>query len=131
MLAGAAIGAVVATFANQAVKTSFPSMPSWLGGGIGVAGGGAVLLLAKPTPLITGAAIGLAGTGFVFVLNETFLSLPGISGAPSGSMFAMKKVNGNGYISDSVNGFYRNLPKNRIGNFSGGNAKSVNGIYSN
>lgn len=129
MIAGAAIGAVVETFANQAIKSSFPTAPSYLGGALGVAGGAAILLLAPPSPLLTGAAVGMGGMGGAFMLNESFLSLPGISGAPREPM--MKRVAGPGYISDAVNGFYRNMPANRIGNFSGGGAKSVNGIYSN
>lgn len=130
MIAGAGVGAIAEVFINQAVKTSFPTMPSWIGGGAGVAAGGALILFAPEHPFVTGAAIGLAGAGAIFATNETFISLPGISGIPKGVPNAMP---GKGFLSQSV-GNYNGIPQNFIGNMSGENGKVIGqmgGVYRN
>lgn len=128
MVIGAFAGAALATFAKQAIVTSFPTMPTWAGGAVPAVAGAGILMFVKPSPLITGAAIGMAGMGGVFMLNETFLSLPGISGMPTGVTNAAP---GPGYISKAVNGYMRNLPPRTMGTFSGSGGHSVNGVYSN
>lgn len=121
-LGGAAAGAAVAAFANQAVKTAFPKAPAWIPGAIGAAAAGAAVVMAEQTPLIMGVEAGFGGMSIAFLLNETVISLPGISGMPPDAV--------PGYISRSVNG-YRGIPPNRVGTFSGEGARSVNGLYTN
>jgi hypothetical protein len=79
---GAALGAVAGAFVNQAIKTSFTGAPAWTGGAVCLAAGAVTPFFVKPTALIAGIAAGLAGIGGVFMLNESFISLPGISGMP-------------------------------------------------
>ena len=124
MVAGAGVGAIAEVFINQAIKSSFPTMPGWIGGGAGVGAGGALILFAPESPFITGVAVGLAGAGAIFATNETFLSLPGISGIPKGVPNAMP---GGGFLSKSV-GNYKGVPQNFIGNMSGDNGKSIAGM---
>jgi hypothetical protein len=117
---GAVAGGVLATFANQAIKTSFPSMPSWIGGGVCVAAGAALPFFVKGSPLALGFGAGLAGTGAVFAVNETFLSLPGVSGVPI--------MPGNpGYINQTVG----RVPPRRVGNLSGNRQAVIAGIFDN
>jgi hypothetical protein len=119
-IGGAAAGGVLATFANQAIKTSFPTMPGWTGGGVCIAAGAAVPLFVKNSPLAMGFGAGLAGAGAIFAVNETFLSLPGVSGVPI--------MPGNpGYITHTVG----RTPPKRVGNFSGNQQAVINGIYDN
>lgn len=124
MVAGAGVGAIAEVFINQAIKTSFPTMPGWIGGGAGVAGGAALILFAPESPFVTGAAAGMAAAGAIFATNETFISLPGISGIPKGVPNAMP---GQGFLSKSV-GTYKGIPQNFIGNLSGPNGKVVGQI---
>lgn len=132
MLLGAGVGAIAGSFVNQAVKTSFTTAPSYLGGGACVAIGAATVMFAPPTPLITGIGAGLMGVGAVFATNETFLSLPGISGMP----LDMMNPGGPGYMQRTV-GSYKGIPRARIGtggNLSGNNQHVIagmNGIYRN
>lgn len=125
MLLGAGIGAVAAVFANQAIKTSFATAPAWLGGGLCAGAGAALPLFVKPTPLITGLAGGMIGMGVVFATNETFISLPGIAGVPTGLPGAAP-----GYMTRTV-GNYAGVPPNRIGNMSGAEASVIGAIFSN
>jgi hypothetical protein len=124
MLLGAGVGAIIGAFGNQAIKTSFTTMPSYIGGATMVAGGAAVLMFAPPSPVVTGVACGLMGAGAIFATNETFLSLPGISGMPMGLTNA--NPNGPGYLQRTVGG-YRNIPPNRIGGNLSGNGSRVIG----
>lgn len=129
LLLGAGVGAVAAVFVNQAVKTSFKTVPMWVGGGACVAIGAGIPLFVKSTPklppFIMGAAGGMIGMGAVFITNETFLSLPGIAGVPMGFTNATP-----GYINQTV-GNYRGVPPNRIGNMSGADASVIGAIFSN
>jgi hypothetical protein len=128
---GAGIGAVAEVFINQAVKTSFTSMPTYTGGFVGIAAGAGGLAFGGDSPFVKGAAIGMMAMGGVFVVNETFLSLPGISGIPQGVPNA-RAIPGN-YISNAVNG-YRGMTRNPgMGNMSGDNGKTVGmgAIYRN
>lgn len=122
MLLGAGLGAIGGAFVNQAVKTSFTTMPAYIGGAAAVAGGVAALMFIPPSPLVTGVACGLMGAGAIFATNETFLSLPGISGMPMG----LTNANGGGYVRQTVGG-YRNIPPNRIGGNLSGNGSRVIG----
>ena len=128
MLLGAGVGAIAGSFVNQAVKTSFATAPAYLGGGACVAIGAGVVMFAPPSPLMTGIGAGLMGVGAVFATNETFLSLPGISGMPMDMMNA-----GPGYMQKTV-GSYRGIPRNRVGNLSGNEQRviaGINGIHRN
>jgi hypothetical protein len=131
MLAGAALGGIAAAFANQAIKSSFATAPMWVGGGVCMAAGATIPFLTKPNPFVTGVAGGLIGMGAVFTMNETFLSMPGISGMPTGVPNA--RPAGPGYISQKVG--YRNPPPSRLGRgmgaLSSGGSGMVGAIISN
>ena len=120
---GAGAGATAAAFAKQAFTTAFPTAPLWVAGAVeaGLAAGAAAFM--KQTPLIMGVEAGFGGMGIAFMLNESVISLPGISGVPDAPM-------GPGYINRTVNG-YRGFPPRVMGNFSGGGAHVVNGLRSN
>lgn len=128
-LLGVGFGAVGEVFVNQLVKTNFPTAPTWIGGGVGVGAGLAGFAFAGKSPFFQGASAGLAGMGVVFAVNETFLSLPGISGVPMGVPNA-RPIPGN-YLSNPVG--YRTISKNNVGSFSGGaaGANSVGNLYRN
>jgi hypothetical protein len=129
---GAGIGAVAEVFINQAVKTSFTTMPTYTGGFAGILAGGGGLAFGGDSPFVKGAAIGMMAMGAAFVVNETFLSLPGISGIPQGVPNA-RAIPGN-YLSNAVAG-YRGINNNPgMGNMSGNNGKvvgSMGAIYRN
>jgi hypothetical protein len=125
---GVGLGAVGEVFINSAVKTNLPSLPTWSGGGVGVAAGLAGFAFAGKSAFFQGLAGGLAGMGAVFVMNETFLSLPGISGTPQGVPNA-RAIPGN-YISTPVG--YRAISKNNVGNLSNGpSSNAVGNLYRN
>jgi hypothetical protein len=121
-VAGAVAGGVAGVFVNQTVKTSFATMPAYTGGALCVLAAGAVLAFAKPSPLITGAAAGLAAAGGIFAVNETFLSLPGISGVPG--MPIPGRTNG-------LNMTVGRMPRRVGGTFSGNGSATVAGIMEN
>lgn len=126
MVAGAALGAGGAVMINQFIKSSFTGMPGWLGGAAGVAVGGGLPMFLKPSPLVTGVAAGLAGMGAIFAVNETFLSLPGISGVPMMATPARP-----GYINQTVGRVQRYLgPKqsSHMGNMSGNRRLAVGNL---
>lgn len=125
MALGAVAGGVASAFVNQAIKTSFPTMPAYIGGAVPVAAGLALPLFMKPTPVIMGLSGGLIGGGAIFAINETVLSLPGISGVPMGLTNAKP-----GYVNQVVSG-YRGIPANRIGNLSGKSSAVISGLYEN
>jgi hypothetical protein len=130
-LLGAGVGAVAEVFANQAIKTSFPTMPTYTGGAVGVLAGVGGLVFGGKSPFVDGAAIGMAAMGAALVINETFLSLPGISGVPQGLPNA-RAIPGN-YLSNAVAG-YRGINNNPgMGNMSGSNGRAVGmgAIYRN
>jgi hypothetical protein len=124
-VAGAAGGAIVATFANQAIKTSFTAAPAWAGGALCLVAGAALPLFVgrKESPIVNGAAAGLAAMGAVFMMNETFISLPGISGVPGVAMPGQKP----GYINQTVG----KMPRGRVGNLSGAGSAIVGAILEN
>lgn len=125
-IAGAAVGVVAAAFTKQMIQTGFKTAPLWVAGAVQVgAAAAAIMTIKKQTPLVMGLEAGFGGMGAGFLLNETVISLPGISGMPPASANMLP-----GYISHAVNG-YRGIPQNRMGNFSGGGAHSVNGLYTN
>src|SRR5208282_3972974 len=77
-------GAVAGFFANQALKTAFTSLPTWVPGAA-IAGGGIVVKkMAKSNLMMSAAGDGLVASGGLILLNETFLSVPGVSGANIG-----------------------------------------------
>lgn len=125
---GAGVGAVAEIFANQAIKTSFTTMPTYTGGAIGVLAGVGGLVFGGKGAFIQGASIGMMAMGTALVVNETFLSLPGISGVPQGVPNA-RSIPGN-YISNAVG--YRGISP-KMGNMSGGNGSAVGmgAIYRN
>jgi hypothetical protein len=125
-MAGAGVGAAGSAFANQALKTAFPTAPLWVAGLVEAGAAGAAAVMTEQTPFMMGLEAGFGGMGIAFALNETFISLPGISGMPQGVPNATP-----GYISRAVNGYYRNTPPRTLGNFSGSNAHAVNGLYTN
>jgi hypothetical protein len=130
-LLGAGIGAAAGVFINQAVKTSFTTMPTYTGGFVDIAAGVGGIAFGGGSPFVEGAAIGMMGMGAVFVVNETFLSLPGISGIPQGVPNA-RAIPGN-YLSNAVAG-YRGMDRNPgMGNMSGANGRAVGmgAIYRN
>ena len=125
-MAGAGLGAAGAAFAKQAITSAFSKAPLWVAGVVEAAAAGAAAMMTQQTPFMMGVEAGFGGTGLAFALNETFISLPGISGMPQGVPNATP-----GYISKTVNGYYRNTPPRTLGNFSGGGAHAVNGLYTN
>jgi hypothetical protein len=74
-------GAAGGFFLNQALKTAFASLPAFVPG-VAIMGGGVFLdkTMGKKSELMSGAAEGLIAAGGLIALNETFISLPGISG---------------------------------------------------
>ncbi len=125
-IGGAGLGAAGAAFANQALKTAFPKAPLWVAGAVEAAAAGAAAVMMQQSPFMMGVEAGFGGMGIAFALNETFISLPGISGLPPGIPGPTP-----GYINRTVNGYYRNTPPRTLGNFSGGGAHAVNGLYTN
>jgi len=128
---GAALGAIAGVFINQAVKTSFTTAPTWTGGAICLVAGAATPLFVKPSPLIGGIACGLAGIGGVFLLNESFLSLPGISGMPMPDYARMTPRPG--YVNQAVAGMRPGIMNNRrtMGNLSGNRTLAIGKIFDN
>lgn len=131
MLAGAAAGAVIATFGANGIKSAATTMPAWIGGGVMAAIGAAVPLFTKMTPFTTGAAMGCAGVGAAMAINETFISLPGIAGVPANSGLTNAQ-NGNGYFNNAVGtAGYKGLRRSMGGTFSGNGSATVGAIISN
>jgi hypothetical protein len=91
---GIAAGAVAGAFANSAIKSMVPStLPAWIAP-VGVGALGVLLPKFLKGPIGVSVGAGLVASGALFALNESFLSLPGISGVP--------------YMAGPV---YRNTPK--------------------
>lgn len=129
VVGGAGLGAIAGVFINQAIKSSFATAPAWSGAAVNVALGAAMPLFVKPTPFVMGAAAGLAGTGVMFGLNETFISLPGISGLPGGSPAGNPRP---GYINTTVGRRPTRAmpPGGRVGNLSG-NTMAIGSLFDN
>jgi hypothetical protein len=80
---GAIAGGVASAYIVQALQTALGAQtPLSVGPGLVTAGGLGVALLGKGNPIALGAGGGMAAVGGVMLLNETFLNVPGISGAP-------------------------------------------------
>ena len=104
-------GAVAATFLNSTVKKSFASLPAWAPAAIVV---GAGVFLPKVLKNQTGqnVATGMLAAGTLFLLNETFLSLPGIAGmgaVPKGLVYRatpklQQTVGAPGFMDKAVGG---------------------------
>jgi hypothetical protein len=78
---GLTVGAAGGFFVNDALKKAFTSLPTFVPGAVVAAGGIFVdKTLAKNNELIRSVANGLMAAGGLIVLNETVISLPGISG---------------------------------------------------
>jgi hypothetical protein len=129
---GAALGAVAGAFVNQAIKTSFTGAPAWTGGAVCLAAGAVTPFFVKPTALIAGIAAGLAGIGGVFMLNESFISLPGISGMPMPDYARARPRPG--YVNQAVAG---NRPgvfipgRRTMGNLSGNKTLAIGRVFDN
>lgn len=78
---GIVAGAAAAAFVNSAVKKSLSTAPAFTGGALAVAAGVALPMFVK-NPLMEYVGDGLIAAGGLFVLNETILSIPGVSGLP-------------------------------------------------
>ncbi len=129
VVGGAGLGAVAGVFVNQAVKSSFTTAPAWSGGAACIVLGGALPLFIKPSPLIMGISAGLAGTGVMFGLNETVISLPGISGLPANPMLGNGRP---GFVSQTVGNMRRMMPPGgRMGNLSGSNTMAIGSLFDN
>lgn len=76
LVAGAAAG----SFVNNAVKTSMATLPAFAPPAVTIAAGLAVEKFAKSNAALANVGTGMVAAGGLFLLNETFLSLPGISG---------------------------------------------------
>lgn len=81
--AGIVVGAVGAAFVNSAIKKSMATAPAFTGGGIAVAAGAALPYFVRGNTFVQSVGNGMIAAGGLFALNETFLSVPGISGLPS------------------------------------------------
>jgi hypothetical protein len=104
-------GAAVGAFVNQAIKTALPSFPAWTGPVMLIAGGAALPHLVKNNPIADQAACGLQAAGGLFLLNETIISVPGISGVNTsrrlvyrGSPKAKSSVGAPGFADTAVSG---------------------------
>jgi hypothetical protein len=110
-----AAGAVLGAFGNQAIKTALPSLPAWSGGAILLAAGIGLPMFMKGNQMVNGIADGLAAAGGLFILNETFLSVPGISGVPKSynpgarlvyrnTQKVQRSVGAPGFMDNPING---------------------------
>jgi hypothetical protein len=78
---GIAGGAAGGMFLNQALKTAFTSLPAFAPGlVIAVSGIFVDKTMGKKSVLMSGVGEGLMAAGALIAVNETFISIPGISG---------------------------------------------------
>jgi hypothetical protein len=130
--AGLIAGGALGFFANQALKTAFVSLPTFVPG-VAIAGAGVVVdkTMGKKGALISGIGEGMIVAGGLIALNETFISLPGISGVGFVTNYdknykktpaMMKAVGAPGFMNNQI-GTVRDLA-------SVGNA-AVGAIYDN
>jgi hypothetical protein len=105
---GVVAGAVLASFVNSAVKKSLTTAPALTGGAIGVLGG---IMLPKfmHSPIMQSVGNGMIAAGGLFMLNDSILSIPGISGVPNMPMVNATKYGqwrkvgaGPGYMTNTV-----------------------------
>jgi len=105
---GIIAGGVAAAFVNSAVKKSMATAPAFTGGAIAVVAGMALPMFVKGNQFVASMSDGLIAAGGLFVLNETFLSIPGISGLPV--MPGMTNARP-GYLTKAVG----RMPRRRVG----------------
>jgi hypothetical protein len=79
---GIIAGGVAAAFVNSAIKKSMATAPAFTGGAVAVAAGLALPMFVKGNKFVESMGDGMIAMGGAFILNETFLSIPGISGLP-------------------------------------------------
>jgi hypothetical protein len=110
--AGVVGGAAVGMFVNQALKTAFTTLPTWAPGVAILAGGAVLPIFVKGNPIVSAAACGLIAAGGLITLNETFLSVPGISGVGAvprrlvyrNSPKVQRSVGAPGFMDNPING---------------------------
>lgn len=109
---GLIVGGAGGFFINDALKKAFTSLPTFVPGAVVLVGGIFVdKTLAKNNQLIHSVADGLQVAGGLVILNETVISLPGISGvgfvtnydkAYKDSPALMKAVGAPGFMDSSI-----------------------------
>jgi hypothetical protein len=117
-VAGVGIGAVAGAFVVNAGKTAFPTLPLWAPPMAVAAGGTVIPHLVKNNPLAEGFGDGMLAVGAIMLLNETVLSVPGISGlamyanaGPANNVLRAAVGRGpNAYLNSTVTGF----PQGRV-----------------
>jgi hypothetical protein len=109
---GLTAGAAIGFYANDLLKKSFASLPTFVPGAV-VAAGGIFLnkSMGRKNTLIDAATNGMTAAGGIIVLNETFLDLPGISGVGFVTNFdksmknapaLMRAVGAPGFMDNSI-----------------------------
>jgi hypothetical protein len=111
-VAGIALGAAGGMYANNALKSSFASLPTFVPGAIVLVGGVFVnKSFGSKNDLVDGISTGLIAAGSLVVLNETFIDLPGISGvgfitnydkAAKNAPAMMRAVGAPGFMDNSI-----------------------------
>ncbi len=101
---GIVAGAVGAAFVNSAVKKSMSTAPAFTGGAVAIAAGVALPYFVRGNPIVAAVGTGMVAAGGLFILNETILSIPGISGLPVMPGLANS---GTGFIRRAVGNTHR------------------------
>lgn len=114
-------GAVAGAFAINAFKTALSgqNLPAWVIPGGVMTSGFLVPLIAPKEPMLEAFGMGIAASGALMTLNETVISVPGISGmamasnAPPTTPTLRKAVGAgpNAYLSQTVGAMSR---RNRL-----------------
>ena len=113
---GVGVGGVAAAFGVQAANTAWPTLqPAVAPAGIAVLGIALPHFVKGSGPiksLAMGMGDGLMALGLIMTANQTFLSVPGISGlamssnaSPQSNTIRKAVAGPNGYINRAVNGF--------------------------
>lgn len=79
---GIVAGAVGAAFVNSAIKKSLATAPTFTGGAVAIAAGIALPYFVKGNQIVANVGTGMIAAGGLFILNETVLSIPGVTGLP-------------------------------------------------
>jgi len=114
--AGVVVGAVGASFVNSGIKKLIPKAPAFTGGALAAVAGIGVPYFVKG-PFFEGVGNGMVAAGGLFVLNETFLSIPGVSGLPM--------MPGKGFVNQTVG----RSPMRRVNGLD--NLKTVGALIDN
>jgi hypothetical protein len=131
--AGIVAGAAAGFFGNQALKSAFTSLPAFAPGVVILAAGVFVdKTLGKKGPLMSGVGDGLIAAGGLIALNETFISLPGISGvgfvtSQTGNYKGpalLRAVGAPGFMNNQIGGM------RDLANVAGGNG-GIGAIFDN